>query len=52
MQRILKDPAVVAKLKDLSFIPAGESRETFAVYITAEIAKWGAVIQTAGVTID
>jgi tripartite-type tricarboxylate transporter receptor subunit TctC len=52
MQRILKDPAVVAKLKDLSFIPAGESREAFAAYIAAEIAKWRGVIQTAGVRID
>ena len=52
MQRILKDPLVVAKLKDLSFIPAGESREAFAAYIAAEIAKWRTVIQTAGVKID
>jgi tripartite-type tricarboxylate transporter receptor subunit TctC len=52
MQRILKDPQVVAKLRDLSFIPAGESREAFAAYIAAEIAKWRTVIQTAGVRID
>ena len=52
MQRILKDPVVVAKLKDLSFRPAGDSREAFAAYIAAEIAKWRGVIQTAGVRID
>jgi tripartite-type tricarboxylate transporter receptor subunit TctC len=52
MQRILKDSAVVEKLKGLSFIPAGESREAFAAYMAAEIAKWRGVIQTAGVKID
>jgi tripartite-type tricarboxylate transporter receptor subunit TctC len=52
MQRILKDPEVIEKLKGLSFVPAGESREAFAAYIVAEIAKWRTVIQTAGVKID
>lgn len=52
MQRILKDPEVVEKLKSLSFIPAGEPRDVFAAYIVSEIAKWRAVIQTAGVKID
>jgi tripartite-type tricarboxylate transporter receptor subunit TctC len=52
MQRILKDPEVVEKLKGLSFVPAGESREAFAAYIAAEITKWRGVIQAAGVKID
>jgi tripartite-type tricarboxylate transporter receptor subunit TctC len=52
MQRILKEPEVVDKLKGLSFMPAGESRQAFASYIEAEIAKWRGVIQTAGVKID
>jgi tripartite-type tricarboxylate transporter receptor subunit TctC len=52
MQRILKDPEVIEKLKGLSFVPAGESREAFAAYIVAEIAKWRGVIQAAGVKID
>jgi tripartite-type tricarboxylate transporter receptor subunit TctC len=52
MQRILKDPDVIEKLKGLSFVPAGESREAFAAYIVAEIAKWRGVIQSAGVKID
>jgi tripartite-type tricarboxylate transporter receptor subunit TctC len=52
MLRILKDPEVVEKLKGLSFVPAGESREAFAAYIVAEIAKLRGVIQAAGVKID
>ena len=52
MQRILKQPEVVEKLKGLSFMPAGESRQAFAGYIAAEIAKWRDVIQAAGVKID
>ncbi|WP_428661032.1 Bug family tripartite tricarboxylate transporter substrate binding protein [Reyranella sp.] len=52
MQKILKEPEVVDKLKGLSFMPAGESRQAFARYIEAEIAKWRGVIQTAGVKID
>jgi tripartite-type tricarboxylate transporter receptor subunit TctC len=52
MQRILKEPEVVEKLKGLSFVPAGESRQAFAAYIEGEIAKWRGVIQAAGVKID
>jgi hypothetical protein len=33
-------------------MPAGESRQAFASYIEAEIAKWRGVIQKAGVKID
>jgi hypothetical protein len=33
-------------------MPAGESREAFATYMAAEIAKWRGVIQTTGVKID
>jgi len=52
MQRILKEPEVVEKLRGLSFLPAGESRQAFAAYIEAEIAKWRGVIQAAGAKID
>jgi tripartite-type tricarboxylate transporter receptor subunit TctC len=52
MQKILKEPEVVEKLKGLSFIPAGEPRQAFAAYIEAEITKWRGVIQAAGVKID
>jgi tripartite-type tricarboxylate transporter receptor subunit TctC len=52
MQRILQEPEVVEKLKGLSFVPAGESRQAFAAYIEAEIAKWRGVIKAADVKID
>jgi tripartite-type tricarboxylate transporter receptor subunit TctC len=52
MQRILKEPEVVEKLKGLSFLPAGESRQAFAAYIEADIAKWRGVIKAADVKID
>jgi tripartite-type tricarboxylate transporter receptor subunit TctC len=52
MQRILKEPDVVEKLKALSFVPAGESRQAFSAYIAAEIVKWRKVIKDAGVKIE
>jgi tripartite-type tricarboxylate transporter receptor subunit TctC len=52
MQRILKEPEVVEKLKGLSFVPAGESRQAFSAYIAAEIVKWQKVIKDAGVKIE
>jgi tripartite-type tricarboxylate transporter receptor subunit TctC len=52
MQRILKEPEVIDRLKALSFVPAGESRQAFSAYIAAEIIKWKKVIKDAGVKIE
>ncbi|MCX7361613.1 MAG: tripartite tricarboxylate transporter substrate binding protein [Alphaproteobacteria bacterium] len=52
VQRILKEPEVLEKLKGLAFVPAGESRQAFASYMEAEIAKWKKVIADAGVKIE
>jgi tripartite-type tricarboxylate transporter receptor subunit TctC len=52
IQRILKEPEVVEKLKGLSFVTAGESRQDFAAYIAAEDIKWRKVIKDAGVKIE
>jgi tripartite-type tricarboxylate transporter receptor subunit TctC len=52
MQRILKEPEVVEKLKGLSFVTAGESRQAFGAYMAAEIAKWRKVSKDAGVKIE
>ena len=52
MQRILKEPEVVDRLKALSFVPAGESRQAFSAYLAAEIIKWKKVTKDAGVKIE
>ena len=52
VQRILKEPEVLEKLKGLAFVPAGESRQEFASYMAAEITKWKKVIADAGVKIE
>ena len=43
---------VVDRLKALSFVPAGESRQAFSAYIAAEIIKWKKVTKDAGVKIE
>jgi len=50
--RMLKDPAVLEKMKSLSFVPAKESRQEFEAYIAIENTKWRKIIQDAGVTIE
>ncbi|MDP2377662.1 tripartite tricarboxylate transporter substrate binding protein [Reyranella sp.] len=52
VMRILNDPAVLEKLKSLSFVPAKESRQQFEAFITIENTKWRKIIQDAGVKID
>ncbi|MBL0898975.1 MAG: tripartite tricarboxylate transporter substrate binding protein, partial [Reyranella sp.] len=52
VMRILKDPAVLEKMKDLSFVPAKESRQEFEAYIAIENTRWRKIIQDAGVKIE
>ena len=52
VMRMLKDPAVLEKMKSLSFVPAKESRQEFEAYIAIENTKWRKIIQDAGVTIE
>ena len=52
VMRILKDPVVLEKMKELSFVPAKESRQEFETYIAIENTKWRKIIQDAGVKIE
>lgn len=45
----LRDPVVIKRLEDLGVLVAGSTQEELATYLNAEIAKWGPVIQAAGI---
>jgi tripartite-type tricarboxylate transporter receptor subunit TctC len=52
VMRILNDPAVLEKLRSLSFVPAKESRQEFEAFIAIENTKWRRIIQDADVKIE
>jgi len=52
VMKILKEPEVLAKLKDLAFVPAKESRQEFEAYIAIENTKWRKIVQDAGIKIE
>lgn len=52
VQRILKQPDVVAALQKVGGDPAPMSQEEFTAFARAERAKWGEVVKAAGVKID
>jgi tripartite-type tricarboxylate transporter receptor subunit TctC len=52
VMKILKEPAVLDKLRDLAFVPAKESRQEFEAYIALENVKWKKIVRDAGVKIE
>lgn len=52
VMRILKEPEVLARLNDLAFVPARESRQEFEAYIALENTKWSKIVRDAGVKIE
>ncbi|MBV8187310.1 MAG: tripartite tricarboxylate transporter substrate binding protein [Alphaproteobacteria bacterium] len=52
LMKIIKEPAVLAKLNDLAFVPAKESRQEFEAYIAIENTKWRKIVQDVGVRIE
>jgi tripartite-type tricarboxylate transporter receptor subunit TctC len=48
----MRDPAVIDKLKAQYMDPAPTTREEFARFLRAELAKWTPVIQRSGATVD
>ncbi|MSQ55714.1 MAG: tripartite tricarboxylate transporter substrate binding protein [Betaproteobacteria bacterium] len=52
MNRMLNHPEVKERLAALAFTPTGGSREQFAAFIRAEIAKWGKAIRDSGAKAD
>lgn len=49
---MLKDEAVMARLKTLGATPVGGTPKDFANYVSAEMAKWGKVIKTLNIQLD
>jgi tripartite-type tricarboxylate transporter receptor subunit TctC len=52
IMKILKHPEVLARLNDLAFVPAKESRQEFEAYIALENVKWRKIVEDAGVKIE
>jgi len=50
--RILDAPDMRERLAALAFTPVGGTRQAFADFLKAEIAKWGAVVRSSGAKID
>jgi tripartite-type tricarboxylate transporter receptor subunit TctC len=48
----MRDPAVADKLKSQYMDPAPSTRDEFARFMRAELAKWTPVIQRSGATVD
>ena len=44
---IVNSPDIKAKLLEMGVVPEGDSSESFAAYVKADIAKWKRVIEVA-----
>jgi tripartite-type tricarboxylate transporter receptor subunit TctC len=49
---ILKDPDILARFKQLSTDPVGNSPEQFAVFVKAELDKYARIIKAANIRLD
>jgi tripartite-type tricarboxylate transporter receptor subunit TctC len=49
---ILKDPDIVARFKQLSTDPVGNSPEEFAAFVRVELDKYARIIKAAGIKLD
>jgi len=52
VKKMLAAPEVKEKFVQLAFTPVGDSREHFAAFMKAEIAKWGKVAKDSGARAD
>jgi tripartite-type tricarboxylate transporter receptor subunit TctC len=52
VKKMLGSPEVKSKVETLGATPVGESREQFAAWIKAEIAKWSKVAKDSGARAD
>lgn len=46
-----KDPATRARFKQIGFEPTVRGSDEFAAFISAELAKWRKVVQTANIVV-
>jgi tripartite-type tricarboxylate transporter receptor subunit TctC len=49
---ILRDPDILARFKQLSTDPVGNSPEEFAAFVRAELDKYARIIKAAGIKLD
>jgi tripartite-type tricarboxylate transporter receptor subunit TctC len=49
---ILKDPDILARFKQLSTEPVGNSPEEFAAFVKTELEKYARIIKAAGIRLD
>ena len=49
---ILRDPEILARFKQLSTEPVGNSPEEFAAFVRAELDKYARIIKSAGIRLD
>ncbi|MFO1080762.1 MAG: tripartite tricarboxylate transporter substrate binding protein [Reyranellaceae bacterium] len=52
IMKAMADPQMLARMKDLAFVPAKESRQEFEAYIAIENTKWKTIVRDAGVRIE
>ena len=52
MDRILKQPDVIGRFKELGAQPVGGTPESLGKFITAETTKWQKVVKDSGAKID
>jgi len=52
VHKMLATPEVQARLEQLAFTPAGDSRAHFAAWIKSEIVKWTAIAKASGAKAD
>ena len=50
--RIVRDPAMAAKLQDLGFVVEGLPPARTGEFLRSEVERWGAVIRSANVTVE
>ncbi|GGA95892.1 MFS transporter [Brucella endophytica] len=50
--KALKDPAVIARMKDFSATVVGSTPEELGKHVTAELAKWKPVVENAKIQMD
>jgi tripartite-type tricarboxylate transporter receptor subunit TctC len=48
----LKDPAVIARMKDFSATIVGSTPDELGKHVTAELAKWAPVVKSANIQMD
>ncbi len=52
IDRMMAEPAVIAKLKELYFVPATERRGAYGTFIATEIERWRGVVKAADIKMD